>query len=314
MRMSRTQIVNWLKGHGMVFAEFTVTYEGHYTPDDVDWNYKDMVHVNYVHAEQVTGICTPVEKDVYGSYLLYRTLGLTVPINTVAYQTSANSMTTMQTALCFAVVVEEIYEQLAPLRTRVHSIYSVGSPWLFQWCLPFIRRILIKNKHKLMDGDGAMRERRGDLRSRGYSFYKGAEIHRCSDTLDVSQTHVIPPKNMRFHSISWPLVKELPDDGERFIGQDDHLGLRIVRQGQILAAYPRLCMHEGASLDNQPCANGQIQCPWHGRVSPPLAKFDLNLDARQEISTQHHQFAFEKGVLQINSMEVAAHDPSLEPA
>jgi nitrite reductase/ring-hydroxylating ferredoxin subunit len=63
------------------------------------------------------------------------------------------------------------------------------------------------------------------------------------------------------------------------------MGLAILKQGKAVLVYPRLCSHEGASLDAVVKACGStsashsggctIQCPWHGRKFRPIVTVAL---------------------------------------
>ena len=85
------------------------------------------------------------------------------------------------------------------------------------------------------------------------------------------------------------------DDGRRewLLGRDDHLGLRVVRDGARVRVFERLCRHEGASLDRCPTGGGALECPWHGRRVAPLATFTLD-GAPRSAATACHRFSLER--------------------
>ena len=48
-------------------------------------------------------------------------------------------------------------------------------------------------------------------------------------------------------------------------------GLKIIRQGNQVLIFERMCPHEGASLDQAAlCIGKELRCPWHGRAIRPL--------------------------------------------
>ena len=46
----------------------------------------------------------------------------------------------------------------------------------------------------------------------------------------------------------------------------------VVRSGAELIFVPRLCAHEGASLDCARLMNGRVSCPWHAKRIAPLGR------------------------------------------
>ena len=80
----------------------------------------------------------------------------------------------------------------------------------------------------------------------------------------------------------------IPLDGEYLFGKDDSWGLRIVRKESRLKIYPRMCHHEGASLDGQKCTDDKIKCPWHGMFIRMIADFDLSVLSKQRVESNYH--------------------------
>lgn len=301
MKLTKLQIVSRLQAFGLAFTEFTMVHEGRYAAADASWNYKDLLHLNYVH-QQARAVYTPIENDVYSCLILQKVLGFTIPVAATSYDSGRGGQVYFGTVLCFAVIVETAFEEVAPLRTRVTTTYSLGAPRALRWCLPALRWILGRNYRNLMEGDIPMRERRGLLRSWGYSF--ATDGHYSSEEgLDVSKANLLnPPAGGKTEpALRVELARELPADGELLLGRDDHLGLRLARRSNRLTIYPRLCPHEGASLDGQPCLNERVQCPWHGRIAGPVACFDLARPARQTARSAYHAFSLEDGVLTVSA-------------
>jgi nitrite reductase/ring-hydroxylating ferredoxin subunit len=93
----------------------------------------------------------------------------------------------------------------------------------------------------------------------------------------------------------------LGDGREILVGRDDHLGLRVLQSGRrrSVSVYPRMCAHEGASLDGCPIEGGAIRCPWHGRTIAALATFDLARSDDEARETVHHRLAIVGATLRI---------------
>ena len=305
-KYSKDQIIARLKSEGLFFSEFSLIHEGNYETDDADWNYKDVPHLHYVH-ELAEAIPTVVGDDVIASINMQKVLGFRFPFSLTNFESGENAQTYYTTWMFYVLMIETSYEKIGPCQTRVTTTYAVGSPKLLQWTFPIIRWILKRNYDNLMSTDIPMRTRRGQLRGWGYTFYKEDPKYSFEKTMDIRKPNVIPPASPEVHSTyNVSIAEVLPSDGEHFLGRDDHVGIRLVRQGNQLMLYPRMCPHEGASLDGYTCKGGKdsvrggkLQCPWHGRVFKPLANFDLANPHSQEAKTELFVIAFAQDVLQI---------------
>lgn len=295
-RYAKKHIIAKLKHEGLTFSEFSVVHEGNYTVEDADWNYKDVPHLHHIH-ELVEAVFTSVDDDYIATINMQKVLGLKLPLAVFNYQTEPNVQTYYTTWFFFVLIVETRYDQLAPIRTRVTTTYSIGSPKLLKWTFPLLRWVLKRNYDNLMSGDIPMRERRGQLRAWGYRFKKDNAFYSFEDTMDIKRSNVIPPTGASDRSISVDINETLPSDGEVLIGESDHRGLRLVRNKDELFIFPRMCLHEGACLDRQTIKSGTLNCPWHGRQVTPIAIFDLSSNSGQEKIIGNRFFKFNDGRL-----------------
>jgi len=299
MKRSREQLIFQLKNEGLTFSSFTLTHEGNYAASDADWNYKDVPHLHHLH-ELVEAIISVVEDDKIATINMQKVFGINLPLTVFNYQSGSSSQIYYTTFLFFVLIVETAYEQVGPNRTRVSTTYSVGCSRLLKWCFPLIRWVIKRNYDNLMLADIPMRERRGQLRSWGYSFFKESPSYSFEKTMEILKPNVIPPESStRFSPTTLSLDRDLPLDGEYLLGRDDHLGLRLVRSNNTIMIYPRLCPHEGASLDSQKCMNKKIKCPWHGRMFNPLVTLDASKDTPQEFITENHEITLSYKTLTI---------------
>jgi nitrite reductase/ring-hydroxylating ferredoxin subunit len=279
---------------------------------DSTWNYLDIPHAQYVH-DQIDSNHTAVD-DGYASMVAFlKLVWLKIPLSITNYSRTPLSMTYYMTWLFFVLIVETEAEEIQPNLTKVITKYHIGSTALFKLLHPLIRWTLEKNYKVLMSSDIPMRERRGQLREWGYSFDGEKPSHSFERSLDISRENVIFPKenNDGGFPIKLALQEILPSEGEYLHGRDDHLGLQIIRNGDVVGVYPRLCPHEGASLDKKNfwvCTrrrevpvSGQkgykIMCPWHGRLFEPIAQFELSSGEVQKAESRHLFLSMEKGVL-----------------
>lgn len=298
-RYSKKHIVAKLKLEGLAFSEFSLAHEGPYSIEDADWNYKDVPHLHHIH-ELVEAIFTSVEDDHIATINMQKVFGIKLPLAVFNYQTEANAQTYYTTWFFFVLIVETRYEQIAALRTRVTTTYTIGSPKILQWTFPILRWILKKNYDNLMSGDIPMRERRGQLRSWGYSFKKDKPLYSFEETMDIRRNNVVAPETAVPQDLTIDIRQKLPADGELLVGESNHHGVRLIRRGNELVVFPRMCPHEGACLDKQNYANQRINCPWHGRIFTPLGTFDLSDDNAQKAQLESCLLALDRGSLSVS--------------
>lgn len=298
---TKEQLIAQLKREGLVFSEFSVTHEGAYTPEDADWNYKDVPHLHHVH-NLVEAVFSFVDNHCIATINMQKVLGLTFPMSVFNYESGPNEQTYYTTWFFFALIVNTKYQAIGENRTRVVTTYSVGSPGWLKWCFPMIRWVLKRNYDDLMSSDIPMRERKGELRSWGYGFKSGGTHYSFERTMDIASSNVILSRPSST-SLEIDIRDAAPVDGEYYFGRSDHIGVRVIRDKGSLKIFPRMCLHEGARLDGQPCSNGRIKCPWHGRTYQPLAVFDLNEQSRQEATAQYVDVVLDNFVLQIAPRE-----------
>lgn len=274
-------------------------HEGNYAVDDADWNYKDVPHLHYVH-ELAEAIPAVVGDDLIATINMQKVLFFRFPFALFNFESGPNTQTYYTTWLWYVLIIETSYQSLGECKTRVNTTYSIGCPPLLKWTFPILKWVLKRNYDNLMSTDIPMRERRGQLRSWGYTFHKDDERYSFEKTIDISQPNVISPDSeitLKDHTIS--LTQNLAANGQMLVGRDDDWGFRIVRNENILNFFPRLCPHEGASLDASSCQNNKVRCTWHGREFEPLAKLDLNGPTTQGIKIGARQIKLSDGILTI---------------
>ena len=189
--------------------------------------------------------------------------------------------------------------------------------------------LLRKYLKNVTTSDTPVRERRGELRGWGYSFDGDKQGHSFEKSLNTFKSNVIlPAQNTNGHFPAKLKIEEiLPNDGEYLFGRDDHLGVQIVRLEDSIHIYPRMCPHDGASLDRKCFIAGKdiqikalrgkrprdipiegkkafkITCPWHGRMFEPIASFRLNSSETQTNSSEFTGLSLTKGILTIEALK-----------
>jgi hypothetical protein len=266
---ARSEIVADLERRGLRFRTFTLEAASPDAIEDVMWNEHDLPHVPFVHRD-FRMVLGEVSDGALSGYYLQRVLGVTLPMP-VSYRRLGPGRRVYETALGPVVLIVESELTARPSGTHERTTYSVGAPRWATAVLAVAERVLRRNAARLRAEDAPLRARRTELRRRGYRFAEDSQGPSYQRSMDLSRRSVLPPP-LRADEVSVDL-----DDGRRewWLGSDDHLGLRVVREGAQVTVFPRLCAHQGASLDACELEHGGLRCPWHGRSIGPLARFEL---------------------------------------
>jgi len=271
VRRTRAQIVSELEAQRLHFRTFEIVHDSQHAIADWDWNQRDLPHIPFVHGgfRLAPGVA---EEGLAAGVYVQRILGVRLPI---------------------------IGAEIAPISsgTRVSTVYSVGSLPAMRPLLPAAEWLLRRNYQRLTQEDEPLRARRRRLRGWGYSFAADNEGASYARSLDLGRANVTFPEVR----VSPGQVNVGPRDREILIGRDDHLGLRISAAGphDPILVFPRLCAHEGASLDGCAVRKGMVVCPWHGRRIAPVATFDRRAPCTQVRETAHHRLELAGEVLRV---------------
>ena len=298
LKLDHAAILERLSDHGMVHRTVRLDTEGEYLPTDVDWNNKDVLHRNFVHSLIEDVVCV-ADKDLQASISFQTVLGIPFPLILVHYDTEPNHQTHFVTVLAWTMVTEHEFVALTPTRTKAYTTYTVSGQrfWMLFW--PIIRVLLRKNHRKLMAEDRVLRERRGTLRSWGYTYKGDGAPRDIRDTLHVGANNVVLPDPPLPAPEYPPVPVDDVTEGEwTYVGRSDHLGLKLTREGNKFLAFSRMCPHEGADLDAQSLSGRCQVCPWHGRKLTPVAVLDLADDEPSAVA-EHHRLTVEDGALRI---------------
>ena len=284
---NQDEIVSMLRAEGITFRFLECFSEGDYAPEDAAWNYMDIPHLAYVH-KQVDG-CLTLAGDAFAASVFFQKVTFfRLPMPVLIYQTAPNAITYYTSYTFFLLIIETTWESVGSVRTRVTTRYAIGwTNWLMGLGFPLIRWLIKRNYSILMREDLPMRNQRGQLRKRGYEFKMKGQVPSFIDSRKIMQQNVLAPDHNVVAPATVPLWEprtvrydDLHDGEPVFVGADDHMGLSILKTGATVHVYPRLCSHEGASLDAVVKACGStsasnsgsctIQCPWHGRKFRPI--------------------------------------------
>ena len=297
MRWTRAQIVAELEAKGLRFRTFTVAHTSPHAVEDWDWNQRDVPHIPLVHGGFGAGLCV-AEDGIATAMYVQRVLGVRVPmVVTFHHAEGAPRSRVYEAALGPLAVVVGAELEPRGAGTRVTTVYSVGCVPALRFLLPIAERVLRRNYQRIHDEDEPLRARRGQLRGWGYRFLADAEGGSYGQSLDLGRSCVIAPPGEA------PTARLSITGGPRDlrVGRDDHLGLRVVvaRDEGCVRVYPRMCRHEGASLDACVESGRALRCPWHGRRVDPIATFPLDARAPEVRATEHHRLELSGGELTV---------------
>ena len=96
-------LIKRFQNHGFVFSEFSLECEDPCLPIDVEWNYKDLSHVRFVHSHMAREY-SYVGNDAYNTFDLQKVMGITVPQSTAFYSTDDNKLIA-HTTLFFIIIL-----------------------------------------------------------------------------------------------------------------------------------------------------------------------------------------------------------------
>ena len=164
-KLNYQQIISKMNNEGYCNTEFVIDSLGNYTPEDSDWNYKDVPHLNIVH-KNVEGVQAIVDDNFVGTinFLKIPYIGITLPLIFVNYEILKNEQIYFSSFGPFMILVETISEKINS-KTMVRSKFCILSKPILKFLHIFIKKMVIKNNKVLMSEDIPMRERRYKLRS-----------------------------------------------------------------------------------------------------------------------------------------------------
>jgi hypothetical protein len=298
-KMSAFTLVEALKKVGMHFSSSAMSSEGSYAPADADWNYKDIPHLNELH-NLVESIATAIGDDIITTIFMQRLGPLRFPLTVVNYSAGDDSQTYYTTFGPFCLVIETQWTAINNNQTRVVTTYNLGSSRLLKLLHRFVHRLLRKNYETLMSADIPMRERRGDLRRKGYSFRSDKDGYSFIQTLQITENNLVPPPSPNEASFICE-IDQIPQ-GRSFIGDAVGKGFILNREIDALKIYDRTCQHEGALLDSAALSGNCLRCPWHGRLVKPLGIIE-NLNKESVVASPMIKIKTENNSLMIDFRE-----------
>ena len=304
-------LIQKFKNHGFHFTQFMNECEDPCLPIDAEWNLKDIAHVPFLHHHAIREF-TYISNNVYTTLDFQKVMGITIPQSTLFYSDVEDNKTITHTTLFFGVIlIETSFQPIGELKTRTIVRYAIGSKFILGRLLhPIIKFGLIRNWKQFNEDDRPIRSRKGALRQKGYTFDTQSPVDHLK-TIGNSKNGIFilkegskshQPKERRKLTLSKNMNKNI------LVGEDDHLGLQIKITPKVIRIFPRLCPHQGGSLDNCDLNVLSIACPWHGRKFTALCSIPHD-GKQQTYSGPYHKVTYESDVLEI-IFEASAKDNS----
>ena len=267
-------LINRLSDNGFRFSRFEICCEDPCDPVDVEWNYKDMAHVEFVHSH-VYREFVYIGQNTYSTIDIQKLFGISVPQSATFYTTKDNKLVAHTTLLVFVVLVEVGFELAGPLRTKTTTRYAVGTKSILGRLLfPLIRYGLTRNWKLFTQDDRPLRRRRGELRAKGYDFSDTSPVD-LRHTLNIAKQGIFSEKVAVLDGVFEIEVNDI-SESPYYWGEDDHFGLLLKRNGDQIQIFPRLCPHRGGSLDKGDLNSSSLTCPWHGRQIKPVCSISVS--------------------------------------
>jgi len=140
-----------------------------------------------------------------------------------------------------------------------------------------------------------MRVRKGWLRKLGITFAKEKERYTFAETAKINRNNCVYKPSI-FNGSQSSKVLITKKNGHSVIefltGISDPWGLRGVIVIDKLALYPRMCMHEGACLDNANLKKNIVSCPWHGKKIKPIHEESVTNNMKFTLSYNGKSYSF----------------------
>ena len=137
-KLNYKQIISKMNNEGYCNTEFIINSLGNYTPEDSDWNYKDVPHLNIVH-KNVEGLLAIVDDNFVGSinFLKIPYIGIALPLILVNYEVSEYEQVYFSSFGPFMILVETVSEK-SKSKTIVKSKFCILSKPIFKFLHIFI--------------------------------------------------------------------------------------------------------------------------------------------------------------------------------
>ena len=279
-------LVTEFKNKGFIFTNFKIEFKGNYHPDDADWNDKDVLHVNHVHAN-VSQIPPYIDDQICTSiqFVIIPIIKIQIPIIVLNYEVEKYKNIFVSTMGPIVLIMEKIISGSIK-QSKIEQNYYVGTKFFLKFMHYPIKKYLIKYNKFTMGEDVPMREQRSNLRKKGHLFSKKGNTFSYLDSLFLDDNNVSLENNGQYFSID---LSNITDD--IIIRKEDSsiINFHILKKQNKLVFWKSICPHQGAYLDIN--NHDKIQkCPWHGLTHESVATVDIEEKKIEENNNKIYKF------------------------
>jgi len=260
------------------------------TPSDLEWNQMDQDHRPWIHSTYLTSLRVAVTPDAQLSVTRLKRF-FYIPFFVSVSDVRVSPGLFYQGFTIFNLLYVHVVTRCRPgLHTGEWYIVSHPIFTPLHWLLN--KKLVEMNTEQNLE-DIPLRDRRADLRARGYGF-----AHENPDfiTANLKTNNVIFPKMIQVQSVKLaPLVQ-----GQHNSVKIGPIELLIRPDGNgHYSVWNEVCPHEGGPMKKGKVCGDEIQCPWHGlkfsaaKLSPENPSADLG--------SLHFELESQSGELRVSS-------------
>ena len=253
---------------------------------DLDFNYKDVPHLQHVHKDFYCYFHSISDKSIVVSRFT-KVLKMKVPITLSSWEPRENEHASLFNLFGFVVITLAKFENIGENESKLITTYNVShqSKLMLKIIGPIVHYLLKRSYYQILAEDTEIRERRGELRKNGFDFKKSYEgTYRYSETLDIEKKNVFLKEKNKKVSIKTKINNIVE------INTGDLRGVYILKKNDLYYLHNSTCSHEGANLKNCLQSNNMIKCPWHGKLIKPLKVFNK----KENFSIESNGFSLTK--------------------
>ena len=139
------QLVEQIKQNGFSHRKFSLETIGEFTPEDADWNYKDIPHTEYVH-DLLDGNSTFIDDKIVCSIAFQKIPPFfRFPISLVNFDYDKEHQVYYTTLFFWLLLIKTRISSPTRFQTSVKTEYNLFSPKWLTWAFPFLKWVISRN-------------------------------------------------------------------------------------------------------------------------------------------------------------------------
>jgi hypothetical protein len=242
-------------GDGMTVTSGSFALKTTASPLDLNWNHMDPHHRPYVHRTYGNSLRLCTGDDFQFSVTKFGPWPIFIQVADACVRPGLFYQ-------CFSLFNVVII--VCVISTGEHGAqidWHIASPRVWRFLHPYLSRRLERLNRVQGLEDESIRQRRTDLRRRGYTFRCGGQTFVEASSLEHN---LVPPRLRRQHEVAVKLEGTSGRPGQFSVEELDFLYLGDGSGG--IQLWPAVCPHEGGPLAESliPAETGRVKCPWHG--------------------------------------------------